>query len=148
MTFSEIAGLLKSSGLRATPQRIAVYEYLDTHRTHPTADEIFESLVIPYPSFSRTTIYNSIRALEDAALIQPVMIDGDFSRYDANTAPHAHFKCTRCRRVTDVFDCAWPPQPPSLAGHDTHRTMVHFYGICPACRAAQSQTALPNAKCP
>lgn len=145
MTFSEIAGLLKSSGLRATPQRIAVYEYLDTHRTHPTADEIFASLVAQYPSFSRTTIYNSIRALEDAALIQTVMIDGDFSRYDANTAPHVHFKCIRCCRVTDVFDCAWPPLPPSLAPYDTQRVMVHFYGVCPSC---QSQTTLPSAKCP
>lgn len=141
MTISEIAALLKGNGLRATPQRIAVYEYLRAHRTHPTADQIYHDLVARYPSFSKTTIYNSIRVLDEAGLIQPVVIDGDFSRYDACTLPHGHFKCLCCGSICDVFDCDWPDMPDSLANFKTQRVMLHYYGICPTCRAKQAQIA-------
>ena len=35
---------LKAGGVRITPQRYAILEYLIEYRNHPTADEIFRSL--------------------------------------------------------------------------------------------------------
>jgi len=35
---------LKNSGVRITPQRHAVLEYLLTSMTHPTADDIYKAL--------------------------------------------------------------------------------------------------------
>ena len=35
---------LKESGVRITPQRHAILEYLITSHSHPTADEIYKAL--------------------------------------------------------------------------------------------------------
>lgn len=136
MTQSEIAALLKEKGIRATPQRIAVYQYLDEHRVHAQADTIYETVVEQYPSFSRTTIYNSIRALEEAGLIRPVIIDGTVVRYDANTSDHGHFKCLRCSQVTDVMDSPHTTIPKSLRSCETKHCVINYYGLCPGCREA------------
>ena len=63
MTTADHATRLQAHGVRPTPQRLAVYEYLLTHRTHPSADAIYEAISPVYPTFSRTTIYNSLKAL-------------------------------------------------------------------------------------
>ena len=136
MTHGEIAVLLKERGIRATPQRITVYQYLDEHRVHAQADTIYETVVEQYPSFSRTTIYNSIRALEEAGLIRPVIIDGTVVRYDANTKDHGHFKCLRCSKVLDVMDSPHTTIPPSLTDFDTKHCVINYYGLCPGCHEA------------
>ena len=136
MTHSEIALLLKERGIRATPQRIAVYQYLDEHRVHAQADTIYEWVIQQYPSFSRTTIYNSIRTLEEGGLIRPVIIDGTVVRYDANTADHGHFKCLRCGAVADVMDSPHTTIPTSLHQFDTKHCVINYYGLCPGCKEA------------
>lgn len=64
-----LAAALSAAGLRPTQQRIAVYAYLLAHPTHPTADTIYQAMAAEYPTFSRTTIYNSLRALSAAGLM-------------------------------------------------------------------------------
>lgn len=61
-----------------TPQRIAVYKYLCENRTHPDADEIYKNVARTNPSFSKTTIYNSLLALEKVlcSLPEPFEVDG------------------------------------------------------------------------
>ena len=135
MTASETARLLQSHGIRCTPQRVAVYQYLDAHRIHAPAEAIYEALVQQFASVSRTTIYNSIRALLDGGLIRTVMIEGDFVRYDANVSAHSHFKCRRCGGVFDVMDGEAPPPPPSLHAFAVERGELNYYGCCPVCRA-------------
>lgn len=103
MNAREIAELLSAHHLRPTQQRIAVYQYLDTHRTHPTADTIYQALVAQFPTFSRTTIYNSLHSLADAGLIRTVNIEAEEQRFDGNAADHGHFRCRCCGRLFD-FD--------------------------------------------
>ena len=59
-----IAETLQAHGVRATQQRVAVYEYLLLHPIHPTADMIFTALLPRYPTFSRTTISVSYTHLD------------------------------------------------------------------------------------
>lgn len=127
---------LQEHGVRPTPQRIAVYEYLLTHRTHPTADTIYEALLPAYPSFSRTTIYNSLRVLLEAGLIRVVTIDPLEQHFDGDTATHGHCRCDRCGTLYD-FDV---PETllVSLApdGFCIARQDVFFNGLCKACQAS------------
>ena len=56
---SESMDLIGRCGLRLSSQRIAVASYILSHRTHPTADEIFNALKPDHPTLSRTTVYNT-----------------------------------------------------------------------------------------
>ena len=133
MQTREIAELLKARGVRPTPQRLGVYRFLYENPVHATAEQIYEQLLPQYPSFSKTTIYNSIKTLVECGLVRPVVIDEGFTRYDADVADHGHFKCRKCGRVYD-FPLAWGVgQPESLKQFQISSRDAYFYGLCPAC---------------
>lgn len=145
MNGKAIADTLSAKGLRATPQRIAVYEYLLRHATHPTAETIYQAMLVEYPTFSRTTIYNSLRALAGAGLIRTVNIDAEEQRFDGNPTDHAHFKCSSCGGIFDFeMDeeavCRICPPDFRVEVRD-----VYLTGTCPACRMKPRNTnLLPN----
>ena len=101
---SEIVQILKSKGLRVTPQRFAVYSNLLNRQDHPTAEQILISLNQDSPTSSQATIYSSLQALRDVGLVREVLLDEGVCRYDANIAPHHHFQCNKCGKIEDI---AW-----------------------------------------
>ena len=141
MTPLEISELMKHHGIRPTPQRIAVFQFLDEHRIHASADMIFETLSKEFPSFSKTTIYNSINALEEGGLIRPVYIEGEFKRYDANTTDHGHFKCLRCGKITDFLLKEPDFWRESLPEFHAKQCDVFVYGVCSHCEAPNTDVS-------
>ncbi|MBQ3068747.1 MAG: transcriptional repressor [Clostridia bacterium] len=134
MNLSDQARRLQERGIRPTPQRLAVYDYLLTHRTHPTADAIFEALSPQYPSFSRTTIYNSVKALMDAGLVRVVTIDPSEQHFDGDPLDHGHCRCEQCGRLFDfeMPDGLLAPLIPE--GFTVNRQDIFFSGLCQDCR--------------
>ena len=128
-----VADILQERGVRATQQRMAVYDYLLLHPIHPTADMIFTALTPRYPSFSRTTIYNTLHTLVDAGLIREVNIDPQEQRFDGNPSDHGHFRCRHCGEIFD-FDperSAPRPLPPGV------------HAGCTRCLSRRSLSRLP-----
>ena len=135
MSVHNHAKLLQDHGVRPTAQRLAVYDYLLTHRTHPSAETIYTDLLPLYPSFSRTTIYNSVKALMQAGLIRVVTIDPLEQHFDGDAADHGHCRCERCGRL---FDFTFPTEHISHLipdGFAVNRQDVFFTGICKDCGA-------------
>ena len=126
---------LRGAGLKLTPQRLAVLEYLQRAAGHPTAEQIGAALNRRFPQASRATIYNTLRALRDAGLVSELRLDDAVARYEANQASHHHFICRRCGRLEDVsHDAVGPPPPGELGGGHTVETFeVVLRGLCAAC---------------
>lgn len=133
MNAKAVSDLLKSRGVRPTPQRILVYQYLREHPVHATADTVYDALLPENPTFSRTTVYNSIRTLTESGLIHPVTIDGGFIRYDANVADHGHFKCIHCGKIFDFQLEQKPENPSSLKDFRILTRDCYLCGTCPTC---------------
>ena len=123
---------LKSHGIRPLNHRVAVLEYLNKHRIHPTADDIYNGLKSTMASISRTTVYNVLHLLVDKHVISTVGIDAQEMRYDAETQPHLHFKCEKCDKIYDIFDTVIPEL---LINNEykIHEVTVYLTGICPNC---------------
>lgn len=132
MNEAQIVELFRNKGFRATPQRIVVYKYLCENRTHPDADEIYKSVLSANPSFSKTTVYNSLQALEDEGFIIKINIDSDRVRYDAFTSLHGHFYCKSCKRIYD-FDVN-SINDSLQDGFDMSERNVYYSGLCPECK--------------
>ena len=128
----EITKLFNKNCFRATPQRIAVYKYLCENRTHPDADEIYKSVLKSNPSFSKTTVYNSLQALEKQGLIIKINIDSQRVRYDANANLHGHFICSKCNKIYD-FDVDDIKSNLS-SDFDIDNKNVYYTGLCPECK--------------
>lgn len=132
MDSKKIAELFKSKGIKATAQRIAVYDYLIEHPIHPDVETVYEHVVRENPSFSKTTVYNCLQVLTQCGMITPVTIDSDRIRYDANISFHGHFKCERCKKIYD-FNCTGA-ESSAIEGFLIKQRDVYYSGICKHCR--------------
>ncbi len=96
--------ILKQSGLKVTPQRIAVMDALEHIPGHPTAEEIRQYVNQIHPSISLTTIYNTLETFVEHGLVKKMKTEQDFVRYDKIVAPHHHLYCKTCDYMQDYFD--------------------------------------------
>ncbi|MBR2405579.1 MAG: transcriptional repressor [Clostridia bacterium] len=135
MNNQTLADTLRSRGISPTQQRLAVYQYLLDHRTHPTADTVYQALVAEYPTISRTTVYNTMRALFGAGLLRIVTIDAEEQHFDADTADHGHFRCTKCGSLFDFTLPANASQRLAPNGYHTEIFDVYATGVCPHCQS-------------
>jgi len=125
---------LETSGLRCTPQRYAVMQFLMDHSGHPTAAEIYAAVNRADPRSSRATTYNNLRDLVQAGLVREVAIEGRAARFDAKGKRHHHFICDRCGNVEDL-DWYDVPKPAtgSLGKRVLRETELIFRGLCARC---------------
>ncbi|MBE9032222.1 transcriptional repressor [filamentous cyanobacterium LEGE 11480] len=101
---TQIIQQLKAKGLRVTPQRFAVYANLLDRADHPTAEQVLFDLNQDAPTSSQSTVYSSLQALCKVGLVREVLLEEGVCRYDANVAPHHHFRCRICGTIEDI---AW-----------------------------------------
>lgn len=97
----DYVNLLKTHGLKVTPQRISVLKVLANH-THPTIDELYEDIKKDNPSISLATVYKNLNTLKDEGLVVEVNIVNQKSRYDIYEKPHIHVICECCGMVEDI----------------------------------------------
>lgn len=131
LNIKEITELFRQNGLRVTPQRVAVYNFLVENRIHPDVDTVYKKIVADDQTFSKTTIYNCLKDLANCGLIIPVKIDSDKIRYDADTSFHGHFRCERCGKIYDFKCCE--NQVIGIEGFKVNQRDVYYSGICNCC---------------
>ena len=93
-------------------KRAAILDALRGTDEHPSAEMLYARLKGEFPDLSLGTVYRNLAMFVADGEAVSVGAVGGQERYDADTAPHAHFICTCCGRVLDV--CS-----PNLAGMDS-----------------------------
>ncbi len=136
-----IAATFKDKGLKLTPQRIAVYEYLLGTKDHPSAETIYSNLITNFPTMSFATVYKSLKTLCEVELVQEINLgEGNF-RYDALTQEHAHFQCTSCNRVMDMMDVSTRSmlhEASKSSDFFIESSKLYFFGKCKSCKEKES----------
>ncbi|GAB4074399.1 peroxide-responsive transcriptional repressor PerR [Barrientosiimonas marina] len=133
---------LKDSGVRITPQRHAVLEYLVDSEIHPTADDIYKALEGKFPNMSVATVYNNLRVLRQIVLVRELTYGDSSSRFDYKSSEHYHIICEECGKIED-FHYPVLDEVESLAEQVTGFKVSHhrmeIYGMCQACQEAAVQ---------
>ncbi|WP_237245225.1 MULTISPECIES: Fur family transcriptional regulator [Sorangium] len=132
---------VRSSGLKLTPQRLAIVRELAADPTHPTAQELFERLRPALPTMSFATVYNTLDALASAGLCVALSLSPGASRFDPNMAAHHHAVCDRCGLVRDVPCEPSGERPDEIApaplaaapGFEVRAVERIYRGLCAAC---------------
>ncbi|WP_397316905.1 peroxide-responsive transcriptional repressor PerR [Ornithinibacillus gellani] len=134
---------LKESGVRITPQRHAVLDYLLNSMVHPTADEIYKALEGRFPNMSVATVYNNLRVLREIGLVRELTYGDSSSRFDCNTTDHYHIICEECDKIVD-FHYPTLDEVESLAEQVTGFKVSHhrleLYGVCEECQKVAAAT--------
>ena len=118
---------------RYSHQRERIYETVCGTKEHPTAQMVYDALRAELPKLSLGTVYRNLHQMAQEGRLME--LDGPVARFDAETHPHTHIRCSDCGCVADLE----MPYDPTLdrmaagkgwciAGHD-----LIFTGVCPVC---------------
>lgn len=137
---NEAYARLQKSGLKPSVQRLAIMEYLLTHFTHPTIDEVYQALCPKIPTLSKTTVYNTLKLFADHNAAQMITVDSHRVCYDGNVTPHVHFYCKECGRVIDMFDEKAPQlvENRNINGNLVDEMQLYYKGVCADCQCKKS----------
>ena len=115
--------MLLERGIRPSVTRVKIMEFLQSVRTHPTVEDIYEYLIPEMPTLSKTTVYNTLKLLT---------IDSEQVRADGFNDVHGHFLCNKCRKLFDfpLSDLA----KECLEGFDVKTREVYYTGVCKKCK--------------
>ncbi len=133
----EALDTLKETGVRITPQRHAILEYLINSMSHPTADDIYKALEGKFPNMSVATVYNNLRVFKEVGLVKELPYGDSSSRFDFITTQHYHVICEECGKIVD-FHYPGLDEVEALAAHVTGFKVSHhrmeIYGSCQECQ--------------
>ncbi|MBK7748233.1 MAG: transcriptional repressor [Candidatus Obscuribacter sp.] len=122
--------LLLSHGVKPTPQRVVIADYLLQTQSHPTADDVMLAVADALPvALSRATVYNTLNTLKEAGVIKEVLTEPGRVRYDANITHHHHFVDVKSGKIVDI-----PADKVEAIGkllgddYKVHGFQVLFYG--------------------
>lgn len=133
--------LLKDKGVRLTPQRQAVLEYLDETVSHPTAEDIYRNIRRRFQGVSLATVYNIMNLFKEMGIVLELKYGDMASRFDGNFKNHYHISCIECGRV---FDYDRPlvegleEEAAKMSGFKIHGHRLEFIGTCPDCQKGES----------
>ncbi len=93
---------LEQAGWRFTRQRAAVFDYLRSVESHPTAEEVYVQVRRQIPKISLATVYKALEALVDCHLANKLSSSDGPARYDCHSDAHYHLRCQRTGQVRDL----------------------------------------------
>jgi len=126
--------LLQEHRIRPSAQRLVVFDYLRSVKTHPSVDTIYQALKATNPNLSRTTVYNTLELLTKKGLILTLDFGEGFLRYDGNVEPHSHFQCEKCGAVIDIIETAEGCEKMLPKGCTLSSASLYLYGKCMNCK--------------
>jgi Fur family peroxide stress response transcriptional regulator len=125
----------RDAGLKLTPQRLAILEYLDGNKEHPSAEDVYRAVSKKFPTMSLATVYNNLMTLKQRGFVKELTMDPLKMRFDPQPTPHHHLMCLDCRKIIDIhtrFRITLPKM--EQEGFEIIGNHIEFYGRCSKCK--------------
>lgn len=142
----DLAGRLRTVGLKATPQRLLILRELLSRCDHPSAENLYRAVQKVHSTISFNTIYQTLQTLAEKEVINVIRPVVDAARYDPITEIHGHFMCSHCKRIEDQL-----LEDPNLKQIDTEvkssgkywvvQRQILWVGLCQECKEAATEEA-------
>lgn len=122
-------------GFKLTPQRIAILDFLEGNKDHPSADDIYKAVSIKFTTMSMATVYTTLAALKARGAVLELTVDPVKKRYDPQTGNHNHLVCVSCKRIVDIPGDHQLDLPESAKQNFTViKSHIEVHGFCPECK--------------
>ncbi|MFH0876307.1 MAG: transcriptional repressor [archaeon] len=121
---------------RTTSQRIKIFKYLTSLKTHPNAEGVYNHVKKELPSITLATVYRNLNILAEIGEINRLEINNEY-HYDAHRSSHEHAICKKCKKVFDLYDekiAKIALKEFSSDLFDADYVKILFYGICKECK--------------
>lgn len=110
---------------------------IETHRIHPTAEDVFMIARSSNPKISLGTVYRNLNMLADSGGIRRISIPGEPDHFDC-MIPHDHLKCRKCGKIVDIekIECRCGNLPEGVVVEYCTATA---YGLCSECTGCRTE---------
>jgi len=132
----QIVASLRDEGLRITPQRMAIVDYLLKTEDHPSADLIHKVVRKRYPMVSLSTVYKTLDLLKEKKLVNEIEVEGE-ARFDAHTDEHINLVCMNCGKIDDVDEESLKEIQVKAAKKSKYlilKSNFELHGYCNSCK--------------
>jgi Fur family ferric uptake transcriptional regulator len=128
--------LLKKVGLRKTPGRVSLLNFLLHADKFLSPQEILKEL--KGRNLDRVTVYRNLHTFTESGLVHRIEVGDRVWRFAAchcsnQTHSHPHFTCRLCGRVECMEQFALPHLREPVTGYIVEEQEVYLRGICAAC---------------
>jgi Fe2+ or Zn2+ uptake regulation protein len=131
---------------RNTKQRQAIFEAIENHGGHLTADEIYRLVKRGFPRLSLGTVYRNLRVLVAQGGLRELDFGMAVTYFETAKDSHYHLICRVCGGIADA-DIPVERRLQSVVGrardHGGFRIEGHrldFIGVCAACQSKPPKT--------
>jgi Fe2+ or Zn2+ uptake regulation protein len=95
--------ILKQSGLKATPARLAILDIFSTNKIPLNAEVIYKKIlkIKKLRKINEATIYRTLLSLEESGVLKKVNMRKNSSYFELNNEHHHHIVCTKCDEIED-----------------------------------------------
>jgi Fur family ferric uptake transcriptional regulator len=137
--YADVMDLLRSKGLRMTPQRRAIVSAVLRTQGHIAPAEVARRVQSEMPGVNASTVYRTLGLLEEVGVLQHSHLETGAEYHRTEEAQHVHLTCHRCGR-DDALSLSEARALGELIHH--HHGFVadltHFAitGLCEDCAAA------------
>ena len=105
---NEVEAVLKSEGLRATKQRLDIWDELSSNNKHRDIETILLDLKNKKINVSRATLYRTIDVFVKHDLLKKITLETGKFLYEHNkktiSPKHDHIVCEDCGEIFEFFD--------------------------------------------
>lgn len=142
----QITDKLRAEGGRMTSQRRIIVEALLDCPDHPTAEEIFAHARQSDPSLHLSTVYRTLRWLEEEGFVSPRWFEDERrqERFDPvmdEGNDHYHFRCRICNEIVEFSEpriIAIKAAYEAQFGGRVESATLTLYGVCERCSSKQT----------
>ncbi len=104
MDINDMLSLLRSKGMKITPQRIEIVRTLiELKDDHPSLKQLYEEVRRRVPTISFSTLYSTIQKLEELGVVKLFDLLGE-TRVEVNRRPHINLIDLKKNKITDILD--------------------------------------------
>ena len=130
---------MSGTGVRATRQRAAITELLDSLDEFRSAQELHDELRRRGENIGLTTVYRTLQAMSAARLVDTLRTDTGESVYRVCSGQHHHHHlvCRNCGATVEVAGReveAWAAEVAVEHGFSDVSHTIEIFGTCASCR--------------
>jgi Fur family ferric uptake transcriptional regulator len=96
--FGDVLGLLRSRGLRMTPQRRAIVSEVMRTPGHISPTAVARKVQGEMPGVNASTVYRTLTLLEEVGVLQHSHLESGAEYHRSDEAEHVHLTCGNCGR--------------------------------------------------
>lgn len=133
MNIPETMKFLRAAGKRITPERKLLLRII-SENAHLDASEIYQLAKRENTKISLSTVYRTVRILEELGLVEASELGEDHYHYEVRLSEHYHLICLGCGKVVEIPPVDAVRKLGEERGFEIVGVKLELLGYCPACR--------------